>query len=211
MVSSPIPDSTEALAALYAAERTDVQNVLGHSLAMISILVAYAAVIGATWSTKPEAIPVWLTIFLPIPVLAAIAWHSQLNSLVFAHNQSIKILEDKLLLLVPSITGHTRLWVGATCGRLVTDLPILLKEKRIGMAAASLVAYGSIASVVLALTAASIVIPFERGEWQWLALLMAVIYVVIVILLGRSYAETFQMSKTSLDDWADSAVRKGLL
>jgi hypothetical protein len=71
-------DSPNALAALYEAERPDVQNILGHSLTLISILVAYSAVIGATWATSPD----YLIPVIPIPLLAAMTWHPQLTSRV---------------------------------------------------------------------------------------------------------------------------------
>ncbi|MDT5320393.1 MAG: hypothetical protein QOD88_2915, partial [Mycobacterium sp.] len=90
-------DSVPALAALYAAERTDVQNILGHALSLISILVGYSTVIGAVWATRPDTIPHALIPVVPIPSLLVIAWHSQLNSRVFAHNQAIFLLEQKLL------------------------------------------------------------------------------------------------------------------
>jgi hypothetical protein len=64
-------DSANALAALYEAERTDVQNIIGHSLTLISILVAYSAVIGATWATSPDTVPHYLIPVIPIPLLAA--------------------------------------------------------------------------------------------------------------------------------------------
>jgi hypothetical protein len=183
-----------------------VQNVLAHSFAIISILVAYSAVIGATWSTKPGAIPHWLTPFLPVPVFAAIAWHSQMNSLVFAHNQSVKVLEERLL----EHAGVKRRWVGSTCGRLVTDLPILLSEKRIGMAAASITAYGGVLAIVLGLTGASVAIPLVNNDWEWLAWSMMILYLVIIVLLGMAYKSTFEIGKPKLDEWLTSAEAKSL-
>lgn len=211
MTNSSPSDSTEALAALYAAERADVQNVMGHSLNLISVLVAYSAIIGAIWSQAPHLIPQWMTVFLPVPVLAAIAWHSQMNSLVFAHNQSISVLEQKLFEHVPSLGPTRRIWVGANCGRLVTDLPLLIQEKRIGMAAASITAYGAVAGVVLAITAASVIIPIKHGYCVGLAQTMAVVYAIVVVLLALSYATTFPINRDKLDEWARSATRKKLL
>jgi hypothetical protein len=46
-------DSADALAALYAAERIEVQDILGHALSLISIFMAYVTVIGVAWATKP--------------------------------------------------------------------------------------------------------------------------------------------------------------
>jgi peptidoglycan/LPS O-acetylase OafA/YrhL len=66
-------DSAPALAALYAAERTDVQNILGHALTLISIIMAYSAIIGATWATKPDTMPHHLIPVIPIPLLVATA------------------------------------------------------------------------------------------------------------------------------------------
>lgn len=34
-------DNGDALAALYLAERTEVQNVLGHALSLLSVMMAY--------------------------------------------------------------------------------------------------------------------------------------------------------------------------
>ena len=130
-------DSVPALAALYTAERTDVQNILGHALALVSIFVAYSTVIGAVWATRPDTVPHALVPAVPIPSILVIAWHSQLNSRVYAHNQAIFILEQKLLDQIPSIRYPTRLWLGHTSGRLVVEVPILLREKRYAMAAAA--------------------------------------------------------------------------
>src|SRR5438309_4451895 len=128
-------DSAQALAALYTAERTEVQNVLSHSLSLVSILVAYSTVIGAVWTTRPDTVPHALVPVLPIPALLVIAWHSQSNSRVYAHNQAIFILEQRLLNQIPSINNPTRLWIGRTSARLVNEVPILLKEKRYAIAA----------------------------------------------------------------------------
>jgi hypothetical protein len=86
-------DSVNALAALYAAEQTDVQNILGHALTLISILVSYSVVIGAAWATSPDTVPHYL-IPVSIPVFA--------------------ILEQKLLDQIPSMKRPTRLWGGNT-------------------------------------------------------------------------------------------------
>lgn len=199
-------DSVSALAALYASERTDVQNILGHALSLISIMVAYSAVIGATWATKPDTIPHHLIPIIPIPVLAAIAWHSQLNSRVYAHNQAIFILEQRLLDQVPSIKDPTRLWIGHTSGRLVVELPLLLKERRFALAAASMTAYGGALVIVLTLTIASIVVPiFINRDWQGFAWIMAVVYAVILFLLAASYKSTFGINREKMDQWAESA------
>jgi hypothetical protein len=144
MASQNKSDSPDALAALYAAERTEVQNILGHALTLISILVAYSTVIAAVWATRSDTIPHFVVPLVPIPTLLVIAWHSQLNSRVWAHNQVIFILEQRLLDLIPSIKDPTRLWIGHTSGRLVNEVPILLKERRFGMAAASIIAYAGL-------------------------------------------------------------------
>ena len=178
---------------------------------MISILVAYCAVIGAVWAQKPDAIPEWMTIFLPIPVLAAIGWHSQMNSLVFAHNQSISVIEEMLFKFTPNLTDEQGLWVGANCGRLVTDVPILLAHRRIGMAAASLTAYGAIAAMALALTVASVWIPIADNYNVRIAIAMGVLYLFIVILLGISYVSTFGINKDVLDSWAQKASDDDLI
>ncbi len=112
-------DSVPAIAALFEAERSEVQSILGHALQLVSILVAYSTVAGAVWATRPDTVPHALVPIVPIPLWMVIAWHSQLNSRVFAHNQAIVVLEQKLLDHIPSITYPTRLWIGHTSGRLV--------------------------------------------------------------------------------------------
>src|SRR6516225_7962860 len=134
-------DSADALAAFYTAERSEVQSILAHALSLVSIFMAYSAFIAVTWATKPNTIPHYLIPFIPVPAFLVMAWHSQLNSRVWAHNQVIFILEQRLLDLIPSIKDPTRLWIGHTSGRLVVELPILLKERRFGMAAASVITY----------------------------------------------------------------------
>lgn len=205
---NPVPDgdNPNALAALYAAERTDVQNILGHALTLVSILVAYTTVIGAAWATRPDTIPHALVPIVPIPALLVIAWHSQLNSRVWAHNQAIFVLEQRLLDQIPSIQNPTRLWIGHTSGRLVNEIPILLKERRFGMAAASIIAYGGLLILVLGLTISSLVVPIVvNQDWQGLAWVMAVVYAVIVFLLAASYKSTFDVNLAKMDEWATSA------
>jgi hypothetical protein len=186
-------DSAVALAALYAAERTEVQNILGHALSLLSVLMAYSTFIGVAWATRAATIPHYLILFIPVPILLAIAWHSQLNSRVWAaHNQVIFILEQRLLDRIPSIKNPTRLWIGHTSGRLVVEVPILLKERRFAMAAASIITYGGVAAIVLALSIASIVVPIAiNRDWQGLASVMAAVYAVVLLLLIASYKSTF--------------------
>jgi len=183
-----------------------VQSILAHALSLVSILVAYSTVVGAVWATRPETVPHALVPVVPIPVWMVFAWHSQLNSRVFAHNQAIVILEQKLLDHIPSITYPTRLWVGHTGGRLVNEIPILLKEKRYAIAAASIITYGGLAAIGLALTIASVVVPiFVNHDWQQLAGAMAVFYAVIFTLLVASYKSTFGIDIDTMDAWAKSA------
>ncbi|WIM86210.1 hypothetical protein PT015_14965 [Candidatus Mycobacterium wuenschmannii] len=199
-------DSVPAIAALFEAERTEVQSILGHALSLISILVAYSTVVGAAWATRPDTVPHALVPVVPIPVWLVIAWHSQLNSRLFAHNQAVVILEQKLLDHIPSITYPTRLWLGHTSGRLVNEIPILLREKRYAMAAASIITYGGLLAIVLALTVASVVVPiFVNHDWQELATVMAIVYAVVIVLLGASYKATFGIDIDSMDEWAKSA------
>jgi hypothetical protein len=199
-------DSVSAIVALFDAERREVQSILGHALSLISILVAYSTVVGAVWATRPDTVPHALVPVVPIPLWMVIAWHSQLNSRVFAHNQAIVVLEQKLLDHIPSITYPTRLWLGHTSGRLVNEIPILLKEKRYAIAAASIITYGGFFAIVLALTVASIVVPiFVNHDWQELACAMSVVYAVVVVLLAASYKSTFGINIDTMDEWAKSA------
>ena len=199
-------DSVPALVALFQAERTEVQNVLAHALSLISILVAYSTVVGAVWATRPETVPHALVPVVPIPVWMVIAWHSQLNSRVFAHNQAIVILEQKLLDHIPSVTYPTRLWLGHTSGRLVNEIPILLKEKRYAIAAASIITYGGLLAIALALTIASVAVPIlVNHDWQLLAGGMAVVYAAVITLLAASYKSSMAIDIDTMDAWAKSA------
>jgi hypothetical protein len=75
----------------------------------------------------------------------------------------------------------------------VVELPILLEERRFGMAAASLIAYGGILAIVLALTISSLVVPIAiNQDWQGL-------------LLAASYKSTFGINIAKMDEWAKSA------
>jgi hypothetical protein len=199
-------DSVPAIVALFDAERHEVQSILGHALSLISILVGYSTVVGAVWATRPDTVPHALVPVVPIPLWMVIAWHSQLNSRVFAHNQAIVVLEQKLLDHIPSITYPTRLWLGHTSGRLVNEIPILLKEKRYAIAAAAIITYGGLLAIVLALTIASVVVPiFVNHDWQELAWAMSVVYVAIFFLLAASYKSTLGINIDTMDEWAKSA------
>lgn len=201
-----VGDSPAALAALYSAERSEVQSILGHALTLVNILVAYSTFIGVAWVTRPNTIPQNLIPIIPVPAFLVVAWHSQLNSRVWAHNQAIFILEQRLLDQIPSIKDPTRLWIGHTSGRLVVELPILLKERRFGMAAASIITYGGLLAVVLALTVSSIVVPVAiNQDWQALAWVMAVVYVIALSLLYVSYKSSFGITVEKMDEWAKSA------
>lgn len=183
-----------------------MQSILGHALSPISILVAYSTVVGAAWATRPDTVPHALVPVVPIPIWLVIAWHSQLNSRVFAHNQAIALLEQKLLDHIPSVTYPTRLWLGHTSGRLVTEIPILLKEKRYAIAAASIVTYGGPLAVVLGLTIASVVVPIVvNHDWQELAWAMSIVYLVLFVLLAVSYKSTFGIDIDTMDKRAKSA------
>jgi hypothetical protein len=199
-------DSPDALAALYAAERSEVQSILGHALTLVNVLIGYSSVVLIAWATRAETIPHYLIPLIPVPAYIVIAWHSQLNSRVWAHNQVILVLEQRLLDLIPSIKHPTRLWIGHTSGRMVVELPVLVKERRFGMAAASIMTYGGVLAVVLALTISSISVPIVVNEdWQALASVMAVVYVVALVLLYTSYKSSFDISADNLDQWAKSA------
>lgn len=183
-----------------------MQSIIGHALTLVNILVAYSTFIGVTWATRPNAIPHYLVPLVPVIAFLVIAWHSQLNSRVWAHNQVIFILEQRLLDLIPSIENPTRLWIGHTSGRLVVELPILVKERRFAMAAASVITYGGLLAVVLALPVASIFVPVAiNRDWQVLAWIMALMYVVALTLLGASYKSSFGITVEKMDEWATSA------
>ncbi len=202
-------DSVPAIVALFEAERAEVQSILGHALSLISILVAYSTVVGAAWVTRPDTVPHALVPVVPIPVWLVIAWHSQLNSRVFAHNQAIVVLEQKLLDHIPSITYPTRLWLGHTSGRLVNEIPILLREKRYAIAAAAIITYGGLAVIVLALTIASVVVPiFVNHDWQELAYAMSGVYTLLFFVLA---AATSRRSGSTSTRWTTGEIRPHLV
>jgi uncharacterized protein YacL len=129
-----------------------------------------------------------------------------LNSRVFAHNQAIFILEQRLLNQIPSIKNPTRLWIGRTSARLVNEIPILLKEKRYAIAAAAIITYGGFLTLVLGLTISSLVVPIAvNQDWQVLTCVMAIVYTVVLFLLAASYKSTFGIDLATMDKWARSA------
>jgi hypothetical protein len=199
-------DSADALAALYTAERSEVQSILGHALTLVNVLVGYSSVVLIAWATRAETIPHYLIPLVPLPAYIVVAWHSQLNSRVWAHNQVILVIEQRLLDLIHSIKNPTRLWIGHTSGRLVVELPVLVKERRFGMAAASIMTYGGVLAIVLALTITSVFVPVViNRDWQALAWPMAVVYVTLLSLLYVSYKSSFGISAEQMDRWAKSA------
>jgi hypothetical protein len=201
-----VGDSPSALAALYSAERSEVQSILGHALTLVNVLVGYSSVVLIAWATRSETVPHYLIPLVPIPAYIVVAWHSQLNSRVWAHNQVILVLEQRLLDLIPSIKDPTRLWIGHTSGRLVVELPVLVKERRFGMAAASIMTYGGVLAVVLALTITSVFVPVViNQDWQALACTMAVLYLIALSLLYTSYKASFGINAEQMDRWAKSA------
>ncbi len=81
-----------------------------------------------------------------------------------------------------------------------------MKEKRYAIAAASIITYGGLLSIVLALTIASVVVPiFVNHDWQELAWAMSVVYAVVFFLLAASYKSTFGINIDTMDEWAKSA------
>jgi hypothetical protein len=205
-MTTPMGDSADALAALYTAERSELQSILGHALTLVNVLVGYSSVVLIAWATRAETIPHYLIPLVPAPAYMVIAWHSQLNSRVWAHNQVVLVLEQRLLDLIPSIKHPTRLWIGHTSGRLVVELPVLVKERRFGMAAASLMTYGGVLAIVLALSITSVFVPVViNQDWQALACTMAVVYVIALSLLFFSYKASFSISAEQMDRWATSA------
>jgi hypothetical protein len=205
-MTSGIGDSADALAALYTAERSEVQSILGHALTLINVLVGYSSVVLIAWATRTETIPHYLIPLVPVPAYIVIAWHSQLNSRVWAHNQVILVLEQRLLDLIPSIKYPTRMWIGHTSGRMVVELPVLVKERRFGMAAASIMTYGGVLAIVLSLTAVSVFVPVViNHDWQALAWTMAGVYATGLVLLYTSYKSSFAINAEQMDRWVTSA------
>lgn len=205
-MTTAIGDSADALAALYTAERSEVQSILGHALTLVNVLVGCSSVVLIAWATRAETIPHYLIPLVPVPAYIVVAWHSQLNSRVWAHNQVILVLEQRLMDLIPSIKHPTRLWIGHTSGRLVVELPVLVKERRFGMAAASIMTYGGVLAIVLTLTIVSVFVPVViNQDWQALAWTMAAVYATGLLLLYTSYKSSFGINADQMDRWAKSA------
>jgi len=108
-------DSVPAIVALFDAERHEVQSIPRTcSVADQHPGGLFQPWWGAVWATRPETVPHALVPVVPIPLWMVFAWHSQLNSRVFAHNQAIVVLEQKLLgINIPS-NSRTRpgCWIG---------------------------------------------------------------------------------------------------
>ena len=73
---------------------TEVQNILGHALSLLSVLMAYSTFIGVAWATRADtalfdSVYSYTHIVSDSVALAA-------NSRVWAHNQVIFILEQRL-------------------------------------------------------------------------------------------------------------------
>jgi cyanate permease len=61
-------------------------------------------------------------------------------------------------------------------------------------------------AIVLALTVASIVVPVViNRDWQVLASVMAVVYLIALSLLLASYRSSFDITVEKMDEWATSA------
>ncbi|BBZ11955.1 hypothetical protein [Mycobacterium branderi] len=74
------------------------------------------------------------------------------------------------------------------------------------MAAASIITYGGILTIVVALTVSSLVVPIVvYQDWQWLAWTMAAVYAIALLLLAASYKSTFGINIETMDQWAKSA------
>ena len=44
-MTSAMGDSADALAAMYTAERSEVQSILGHALTLVNVLIGYSSVV----------------------------------------------------------------------------------------------------------------------------------------------------------------------
>jgi len=76
------------------------------------------------------------------------------------------------------------------------------------MAAASVITYGGVLVVVLALTVASILVPIViNQDCHVLASVMAVVYVIVLSLLLASYKSSFGITVEKMDEWATSAQK----
>ena len=89
---------------------------------------------------------------------------------------------------------------------MVVELPVLVKERRFGMAAASIMTYGGVLALVLALTFVSVFVPVVvNHDYQTLAWTMGAVYLAGLILLFTSYKTSFSISAEHMDRWAISA------
>ncbi|WP_162625253.1 hypothetical protein [Mycolicibacterium llatzerense] len=150
------PDRAVALAALYQAERQDLTGILTQSIALVSVTLTYMAVIAALVSSGNFKLGPVIIGWLGLPVWMLIAFHSLILALIFAHGQSVRILEFRLIDLA-GISNY-RGAIGAAAGTAVTDIDILLRNpRRWGLAGSTVVAYGGFFGIAVAFTAYALV------------------------------------------------------
>jgi hypothetical protein len=198
-VESENKDRVASLAALYAAERTDVQGSFKNSLQLVSVLVGFSALVG-TIVVRNGDLPSWLYPLLPIPVWAAVGFHALINSLVFTHNQSVDLLEKELLELA-KVSDADKTWVGAMGGRLVTDFDLLVTGRRWSLLAVSVMAYFGTGITVAGFTFASVFAGARHGLPWYYWVPMTAVYVALAVALYFAWRTIFDISPSALRTW----------
>lgn len=173
------PPRLDAVIALYSAERADNQNTLTQALALVSILIAYAAGVGAVIATKPEVLEekAYLALALPFPIYAALGFHLLLNGLVFSHNLSIEALED---ILRGAAGLKDQEWIGAAAGRSVTDIGQLWHGRRIPLGVATVLSYFGTAVIIGTITIVCVKWPVDQLYALGPVIAAAAFYIVII-------------------------------
>ncbi|MGH2959561.1 MAG: hypothetical protein ACRDKE_08130 [Solirubrobacterales bacterium] len=165
--SLPLPDGSDeerlaATIALYDGERQDLTSLMGHSLTLVGLLIAYAAAASGLLSNGDSVFSDWyFAAIAALPAWITLGFHTTLIKLVFAHSRSAVYLEDQLA-LVAGIRGADRDKVGARAGELATNIA----TQRPAARGQTLVTYVGIAVLIIFFTVYCIsVVAQKTGRW----------------------------------------------
>ena len=159
-------DRIASLSALYQAERTDLTGILGQSLVLVGLAITYMAALVAVFVAQKVTLSPIAIGYLAFPVWMMVAFHSVILALVFAHGQSVRILEWEL---VRAADLHkTRGAIGAAAGTGATDVDILMRNRRRwGLVGSTIVSYGGFFVFVISFTVASLYWSYVRQQAFW--------------------------------------------
>ena len=185
----------DALIAVYTAERADVITLMGHALALISLAIAYAVGAAAVWATHPDIDKAFVAL-APLPLWAAAGFHVLLNGLVFAHNGSIRTLEDILLIDYGQVAPGDRGGIGAVAGERVTNLPELWTPRQWPFALVTLLAYGGALVVVAGFTLVCALTARDES-WAWALWL----YVLPAAIVAAAWIRVLSIGPDTIKTW----------